>query len=106
MTESIWISEPELIEFVIERVKFLKFKSKSEYYRALLKKDKEGRIEWKEDSEKEKDKILEFLQIICEKLNIPTQDLTKKEIKEKLIKIGENVPLNEAIQILTKEEVL
>lgn len=95
----LYFKDPSLFDFAHERATELGF-SLSRYIRKLIEKDQEGAVEW--DSEIRRDLLEEKLNAILDTLGI------QHKIHEtvKAVEIGQNVSVEEAIDILTEEGIL
>lgn len=95
----LYFKDPSLFNFAHDRADELN-KSLSGYIRELIERDRDGFVIW--DDGVQRDFLLEKLNAVLEALGI--QHEPHKRVKA--IEIGENVSVEEAIDILTGEGIL
>ena len=95
---STYVRDQSLISFLDERSK--DFKNRSDYIRKLIKMDQAGLVAW--EGEINRDLLIEKLNALMEALGIQHEPTRI----QRPVEIGENVSVEEAINILTGEGIL
>jgi len=93
-----YIGDPSLLSFLNERSK--DFKNRSDYIRKLILMDSNGLVAW--EGEINRDLLIEKLNSLMEALGIQHEP---SKI-QRTLEIGEDVSVEEAINILTGEGIL